>query len=42
MVWMQPLDFEIVKRLEGFADDISLYYLVMGGGMVLGDLVHLL
>jgi hypothetical protein len=28
--------------VKGFADDLALYYLVMDGGMVLDDLVHLL
>jgi hypothetical protein len=42
IVWMQLLDLEIIKWLEGFADDIALYYLVMDGVMVLDDLVHLL
>jgi hypothetical protein len=28
------------QMTRGFANDISLYYLVMGGGMVLDDLVH--
>jgi hypothetical protein len=37
---MQHWDLEIIKWLEGFADDISLYYLVMGGALVLDDLVH--
>jgi hypothetical protein len=36
------LGFRDNKCLEGFADDIALYYLVMGGGLVLDDLVHLL
>jgi hypothetical protein len=28
--------------IKGFADDLAPYYLGMGGGLVLDDLVHLL